>query len=177
MQNNPRLMNLAEHLLAPIDEVESKDRSVIQAVGNDVQVLQALGLMYQLSGRENEAIGCWQQILQFDSENEAALYWLQQHYHDRGRFDLAAGYLDRLIKINPYNTNLWGRRAHILGQQGDLLAAIEAGEKGLQLDPANLKLRSWIVQAYAVTDQPEKSQQQAEVLERLKAVANRAREQ
>ena len=164
-----------EALLVPDSVVDRSDISaVLEAVGDDEPVLNALGVVYLMQEQFDRASLCWQRILQVNPTNEVALQRLMFFFHDRNELELAAAYSDRLLAVNPYHSEFHGRRAHMLGQAGtrgdpeSLKLAIESARKAVELDPTNIRAQEWLVNMYQMANKPEEAEKQQQFVERLK---------
>lgn len=100
--------------------------------------------------------------------DEMALEAMMQHHHGKNQIERAAPYLQKLVEMNPYESSFLGRTAHILGQNGDFANAIPVAERAVELDPANLQLREWLVEVYHQTRQFEKRDEQRKKVTQLK---------
>jgi tetratricopeptide (TPR) repeat protein len=87
--------------------------------------------------------------------------------HETGQLELAVKYGQQVVAQNPWDFEYWGRLAHVLGQLGRLPESVEAAEKALELNPAELRIHAWLEGAYLELGQPEKSAQHKKILEQL----------
>ncbi len=170
----------AEALLIPVTVADRRNMTaVLEAVGDDEPVLNALGVCCLMEKRWDDALSCWQRILQFDPKNELALRRLLGYFHDGNDLELAFAYSDRLMEVNPYLGDLHGRRAHIYGQAGALGepgaydAAIESALKGLQYDPTNLRTRDLLATFYEQVGKSDLAAEQRRIIEGMKAAIAR----
>jgi hypothetical protein len=170
--SDPQLLATAQQLIAPLtmEAAAASNVAFLDVVGDDVDALNSLGLGFQIQRDYDRANACWQQILKIAPNDETALWWLLVNSHERGSLDQAVPYLDRLLALNPLDPNLYGRKAHMLGQAGDLLRAIQSAEVALRLDPTLLQVREWLVEAYDVTEQPQKRREQMDLIRRIREV-------
>ncbi|MEZ6064315.1 MAG: hypothetical protein R3B90_01085 [Planctomycetaceae bacterium] len=155
------------------DQAINALRPLAVPLANDLPLQAALAAALNLTGDTGGAGAVWQGILQQDPSHEAALEGLAYACHDAGQFELALEYLDRLLAINPYQSNSHGRRAHILGRLERMPEAIEAAQRTIELDPTSVHVYRWLSHACALAGDQESSQKysnMADTLERLPPV-------
>lgn len=169
-QNSPLLAFHAELLLSSL-EIKSANNLLaqVEAIGDDIEVLNALASVYQLTNRSDQAVSLWKRVLELSPGNEAALYRLAVHYHDGGNYVNARGYLEELLEIRPQLADLHGRYAHVLSQFEEWPQAIEAAERGLKLDPSVVQLHEWLIQIYEKTDRANQAAPHRAIVARIKA--------
>ena len=163
------LATRAEHYLVPPQAANSNLVQIVEAIGDDPPVLNALGAVYKLTDRKPAAESCWRRVLELDPHNETALDSLITLSHDQREFTDTRQYIDRLLAINPNLASLYGRRSDVSGQLGEVSEGIQSAQRGLKLDPTMLQLREWLIDAYRRNGQEAESEQQRVLLERLKA--------
>lgn len=171
---DPRLLELVQQLLAPTADQRSKRSEVaaLEILGDDMVALDAMGRSFQMQSQPLLANACWQQILKIRPNSEQALFWLLANNHQVGLMDEALAYLERAIALNPLDPILHGRKAHMLGQAGQMPLAIKSAEKALELDPTLTHVREWLVDAYRTTKQEENRQEELRLIQRIKAVTS-----
>lgn len=134
---------------------------------DDWPALEALASDYVLRYRHAEAIQLLQAVLHQNPNREPALRLLAFLHHDRGETKLARTYLERLIEINPWHAQFFGRLTYTLGRLGELEGGIRAAKKGLELDPTLAPLHGWLADIYQkLGDEPE-SRRHQELLRRM----------
>ena len=148
----------------------------LELLGDDIPALLALGTACRIQGRSHEAVICWQEALRYDPKDEQALTLLAMHYHEQNDTQSALEYMNRLIKLTPDVPTLLGRRAHMLGQLGDLSGAIESAYGALKHDPSLTQIREWLVEVHTLRGETEQAEQQQRLLERTRAAYARAAE-
>ena len=169
-QNSPLLAYHAEPLLTPTEMKSANSlAALVEAIGDDVEVLNALAAVYQLTDRLDQAVSLWKRVLEMSPGNEAALYRLAVHYHDGNDYVSARGYLEQLLEVRPQLADLHGRYAHVLSQFEEWPQAIEAAERGLELDPSLSQLREWLIQVYEKSDRANQAEPHRAILARIKA--------
>ncbi len=168
---NPAQISYAQQLLAPVDPaLNPSDLSFLELLGDDVPALILMGRAFQMLNDFRRADACWSRLLQIDPNQEDALWWKMVNAHEMLDLEQAATYLDRLLPLNPWDANLHGRKAHILGQAGQLRRACISAEKALELDPTLIQVRQWLVEAYDRLGEEQKKQAQLDILRRMREV-------
>ncbi|GIW94123.1 MAG: hypothetical protein KatS3mg110_2164 [Pirellulaceae bacterium] len=168
---DPAQISYAQQLLAPVDpRSNSGELAFLDVLGDDVPALILMGRAFQMLNDVRRAEACWNRLLQIDPDNEDALWWKMANAHQVLDLEQAAAYLDRLLPLNPWDANLYGRKAHILGQAGQLSRACVSAERALELDPTLVQVRQWLVEAYDQLGEIDKKQQQLEILRRMREV-------
>ena len=163
------LAHRAEHYLVPPQFADTNLLRIFEAIGDDLLVLDSLGAVYLLTDRKPAAQACWLRVLELDPRNETALDHLLTMSHDQREFADTKHYIDRLLAINPNIASLYGRRADVCGQLGEWDEGIQSARRGLELDPTMIQLREWLIHAYRRAGQKTEGDEQAALLERLKA--------
>ncbi len=158
-EKNPFLAGEAQELLLP----------VLKAAADDVDVIEALGAVAKILGRNDEAKRYWTQVLEQQPRHEMVLRRLAVLCHENGEDDDGVKYLDRLFAINPWQAELHGRQAHMLGRLQRFEAGIRSAERGLELNPTLTQLRSWLADALELFGNHAESRRQREILRRLGA--------
>jgi len=167
-----KLAEAARNVLLP-GAGEQLVPGTLNRLGDDLDVLEALGGMYDVAGQPYSAITCWEQVLRFEPEKESVLASLADLCLRHGNLEGAERYLVRLLKINPYLPEAHFRLADLRLYKGDIQEAIRLGERSLELDPSDVHLREWLAKAYLGARMPEKNRAQVEILNRIdKAKAN-----
>jgi predicted CXXCH cytochrome family protein len=160
----------AEPLLNPYGSGAASPEEVFHALGDDVESLLALALVYSVTERQAQAVAYWRRALELDPDNEIALSQLAFTLHDANEFVEARIYLERLLEIRPDLADVHGRLAHVLAQFEDWQHAIQAAERGLALDPSMVVLREWLVKIYQRRKELPLANKHLDILRRLKAL-------
>lgn len=124
---------------------------------DDVEVLSTLGYFYCTTRNDAKAMTTLQAALRADPQNELSLKNLGMMALQNRAFDTGLRSCERYLEVNAWDPTLFGPYASLLANSGDLPAAVEAVERGLLLDPTQLKLRSFAVQLYARLGDQQKS--------------------
>jgi predicted CXXCH cytochrome family protein len=122
---------------------------VSRALPDDAATWEALGIIHRQLNQRELARRAWQRALALEPERETSLKHLAVLYHDNGELPEALAMLDRLLAINPWHVDYFGRRAHILGQMGRLTQGIAAAERGLALDQSSHQLHGWLAAVHS----------------------------
>ena len=88
-----------------------------------------------LLGNRQEAINKFNEVLNKDSENDAALFELAKIYYQAGAVQQCVTYCQRAIKINPNNEYYYVYLAEALGENGLFVDASKTYETLLKLKP------------------------------------------
>lgn len=133
----------------------------------DVDVLSKLCFFYCDSREFPKAMDAFQAALRIDPRHEMSLknfgmLALQIRSFDEGRRSF-----ERYLEVNPWDGTMFGPYAATLANSGDLNAALTAAERGLQLDPTQVKLRALAVQLYERIGDQKKSREHRELLQQI----------
>lgn len=168
---DPRQISYAQQLLAPLSEaLQPGDLSFLDVLGDDIAALLSMARAFEMLGDDFRADACWTRVLQYDPDNEGALWGKLSRAHRLLHLEEAAGYLDRLMELTPNDPMLHGRKAHILGQLGQLRRACLSAERALELDPTLIQVRRWLVEAYEQLGETDKKNAQLDILRRMSEV-------
>jgi predicted CXXCH cytochrome family protein len=166
-QSSAKQATRVEELLLGGTSYAEDGSAALARAADDVAAFEVLGVVYQTLGQNELAVDCWQHALRLDPDNETALTYLAFHFHSKGEHELALQYLDRLLTVNPWDSNFHGRRAHLLGLQGDWQEAIASANQSLAINPLNNYVREWLVESQREHGDPQASEHHAEILRRI----------
>lgn len=124
---------------------------------DDVVMLEALGSLQRNIEQYDLAIATYRKALLVDPEHEPTLWGLVLASDRWGQPADVLEYVDRYIKVNPWDPRAHGRRAHVLARMGRMPEAIEAATRGLAIDPASSVTHGWLSQAYETLGESQKS--------------------
>ena len=147
-----------------------------EAAPDDADVAGALAVAVALQGRRDEAVRLWQRTVELDPRREEALYVLAMHFLAARDIGEARSYLDRLIDVNPWRAELYGRQSELFATQGDFDLAQTAAEKALELDPTILRAYAWLAVLHEKRGEPELGEQIRQTGLRLEASRATARD-
>lgn len=108
----------------------------VREAAPEAAVFDALGMCLLLEGKTDEAVKAWENALAIDPHCQDALDSLAAHRAGTGDVAGAIEYLDRLIRLKPWQASLHLRLAELLERQGDSNRAAVAAERSLELDPS-----------------------------------------
>ena len=128
------------------------------AAPDDLKVLDALALCSALSGNAENALAAWRRALELDPDRQDALFSLAVHFHNQGDMERALGYIERYLKIQPWNAEMFGRYSHALFESDRLEEAILAAEHSLRLDPSITRTYAWLGQLHLRRGERKKSE-------------------
>lgn len=134
----------------------------------DTEVLRKLGFLCGIVGEHARAGRLFDLALQVNPEDEMSLKnsgLMASRTHSTAE---AIRSYRRYLKINEWDGTMYGPYAAALANSGDLQAALEAIEHGLELDPTQRELRGLAVQLYARTGNQAKSQQHHTILQEIR---------
>jgi len=143
-QSNYLLARRALQLLTPLES----------ALVGDVPLLQALGGASRQVEDYPKAVRYWEAGLNIDPRNPQLLESLGLYYHYQGDFTRAKQYYQRLLAVNGWRAEYFGRYSHVLGKLGEWDAAIVAGKRCVELNPQLTHVHEWLAEAYERTGQP-----------------------
>jgi tetratricopeptide (TPR) repeat protein len=84
-------------------------------------------------------------------------------------FPASLDYIERTFELDPWIAVNYARKATMLGHLDRWPEAIEAAEKGVQLDPSLEFLHVWLMEAYQKVGRPDDSRRERRLLERMRA--------
>lgn len=156
-ERDPALANSCLSLLLPL----------VHANPDDIAALEAVGACYWVLGAYQQAERYWDAALLTKPDIERVLSSLALICQESKALDGALTYLDDLIAANPTRADLYGRRAHILGQLGRFDEGIEAAKRSLDMDPSLAQVHGWLAEVYASRGEDKLSEKHRTMLYRL----------
>lgn len=156
-QQDPQKAAAALERLAPLLEVFPQDADLMDAVGNS----------HYVRGKSDQAVKFWQQALTVDPTRQSTIEALLIAAHAEQRYESAIQWAEAFLELNSWQSDIYGRKAHVLGQQGKMDAAIEAAKQGLELHPGSLPLHGWLAEVYKLRGQDDLHRHHAQLLKRL----------
>lgn len=139
---------------------------------DDVLTLESLGAAAMSRGRPETALKFWREALAIDPKHERILNLAAGLTLRSEQFEACMEYNERLLTINPWGPVQQARRATLLDHAGKLREAIQAAEKSLELDPGQLPLREWLVDACQRANRHARAEQERILLGKMKQVLN-----
>ena len=140
---------------------------VLATFPDDPEVLAGLGTVSAMLDDPQGAEKYWLKALAAHPDDEKVTQQLAQFYHWRKNSAQANLYLKKSLAQNSWNVELWGRYAQVLADSGDWASALEAAEKGLEIDPSFIPLHSWLANAYRLRGDQAKSDRHRAIRDRL----------
>lgn len=137
------------------------------AQANDVVMLEALGSLQLAIEQYDRAIATFQKALVLDPQHEKTLWGLVLASEQWGQPEDILEYVDRYIKVNPWDSRAHGRRAQALARAGRIPEAIDAANQSLKIDPASGVTHSWLSRAYESRGDSQKSAHHRRLFEAL----------
>jgi predicted CXXCH cytochrome family protein len=128
----------ARELLAP----------VVEALPDDIESIEAMGLVYRQLNQREMARRMWNRVLRLDPNREQTLRHLAFLSHEDLDFDAGIGFSDRLIELNPYQFDHFGRKSHMLGEINRYQESIEAAHEALKINPSSHRIHEWLSSVY-----------------------------
>ncbi|MEO2016077.1 MAG: multiheme c-type cytochrome [Fuerstiella sp.] len=138
---------------------------------NDLQVLDAAANACLVAHDYDYAQACWERVIAVQPEHESALRGLGVIAVRTGKQQAAVEYLGRLIQINGWDSDLFGQRARLLGDLGQMDAAIVDARRCLELNPGESSVHDWLDTAYRKQGDVDKAAYHAQQAERIRKVS------
>jgi hypothetical protein len=167
---SPQLAAQAATLLTPADINPNDPGATVAPLAGDVEALLSLGELFDGVGQDALTAACYAQALAADPCNQPALMSLARLEQQRGSFNTALAFADRLANVNDTVAEVHMLRAGILAGLGRWEEGIAAADEAIALDPTRLDIRSWLVQSLKVAGQPERAEGEQAILDRMRAV-------
>lgn len=136
------------------------------AVPNDADVLDALAMAHLLLGHSAEATAAWEAALEVDPNRQDALDSLSARTASENPA-MAAGYLERLLTIKPWQASLHLRLAQLRDRQGDATGAIAAAERAIELNPSEKEGYRLLLSLYTRQQDADRAEHCRQQLRRL----------
>lgn len=137
---------------------------------NDADVLRSLAFLNGFVGQRTIAVRLLKKALTINPEDELALKNLGLMAYRARSFGSALNCYESFLGINKWDATIYGPYVGTLAATGDVQAALQAAEYGLQLDPSERELRRMTAQLYQKTGNQQKSR---EHLQKLKVISER----
>jgi hypothetical protein len=119
----------------------------VEQTPSDLPTREARGYALWLQDRSAKALEDFEAILAIAPERERSLVPAAYITADLDRLDASVAYWQRIVALNPWNTNYYTDQARVLVRARHLLDAIKACRAALRVNPANLKARQLLIEA------------------------------
>ena len=119
-------------------EKETEASEVLQQVlaqdANNIPALNALGIVYLVSGNLADAVKIHQQVVSLDNNNEIAHYNLVLAYQRLKEYDLALIHAKEATQLEPNNPHTWVAITLVYWDKGDKSQAKAMYKRAIKLD-------------------------------------------
>ncbi len=149
-------------------QCRQKFLQVLATFPDDPEVLAGLGAVSVILEEPQAAEKYWLRALAAHPDDEKVIQQLALFYQWNKNRTQANVFLKKALAQNSWNVELWGRYAQVLADAGDWPSALEAAEKGLEIDPSFVPLHSWLAGAYRLRGDNAKAEQHRKFLGRMK---------
>jgi Flp pilus assembly protein TadD len=109
-------------------------QQVLERDANYIPALNALGIVYLVSGNLSAAVATHERARELQSNNEIAYYNLTLAYHRLGQYDLALARGKQATVLEPANPHPWVALALIYWEKGTKKQARQTYNRAVQLD-------------------------------------------
>ena len=159
-----------ERLIVPAELAEASMPAVLDALGDDVHALEALGSSYEQTEREAAALAVWRHALRFAPQSESLRLKIAMRLHDGQDWAAARDAFAQLIEVNPHVAMYHGRYSHVLGNLQRLDDAIAPARRALELDPTLTHIHEWLADIYLKLGRAEDRERELALLRRKQAL-------
>jgi tetratricopeptide (TPR) repeat protein len=121
-------------------EAENSCRTALELNPGATDTRYTLGVVYERTGRLEEALAEFEKVLETDELNTEAMQWAGNLSAQLGRDEQAREYYNAFLRLDPGNAPVRMKVAYDLAQAGDPLGAMQIIEVGLAEDPENVDL-------------------------------------
>ncbi len=134
---------------------------------NDVEILRRLGFVYGATRDYAKAASSFQAAVRVDPYDEMSLKNLGLMALRTRSVGIGLRSYQSYLEVNQWDGTMYGPYAALLASSGDIQGALQAVERGLQLDPTQRELRGLAAQLYERTGNRQKSLQQRQLLQEI----------
>lgn len=159
--------------LVTLAELLPEYRELVAIQPEDATLLTAWGKLLESLGMFNESRKALQRVLQIDPDHEAALRELALIAHETAEPLLALEYLERILKVNRWDSNVREQHIQTLIDLKRHDEATEAALRSLEIDPRSLLLHSWLADYFAEVGQADRSRHHARITRKLREIKDR----
>lgn len=112
---------------------------VVTTPQSELEAWELYNKAFSLSslGHIEDAIQCYEKVLELDKDNSDALNNMGVCYRKMGRLPEALDCYGRALKANPYDAAAWSNKGNCLYSMGQFTEAIVALNRAIDIDPLN----------------------------------------
>jgi serine/threonine protein kinase len=112
---------------------------VVTTKRSELEAWELYNKAFSLSslGHVEEALRCYERVLELEPDNSDALNNMGVCYRKMGRLEDALGCYERAAHANPYNAAAWGNKGNCLYSMGRFTDAIVSLNKAIEIDQLN----------------------------------------
>ncbi|MGF1481447.1 MAG: tetratricopeptide repeat protein [Cyanophyceae cyanobacterium] len=122
------------HLNKQHEEAVQELQAALESDPDDVPALNALGIVYLVSGDLPAAVETHTRATELEANNDIAHYNLSLAYHRLQQYDQAIAQGQRSATLAPNNPHHWVALAIAQWDRGDQEAAVQAYQQAINLD-------------------------------------------
>ncbi len=156
-----------------VEELLPECRELVSAQQNDVALLMAWGRLLHALGKFKDARDVFLRVTQIDPQHEPALRELASVSDDITDSVGALEYLERLVEINRWDSDVREQYVQTLIDLGRHAEATEAAIRSLKMDPRSVLLHSWLVDYFDSIGQPDRSENHLRITTKLRDIQER----
>lgn len=159
-----------ERLIVPAELADAPLSAVLEALGDDVHALEALGASYEQTERAAAALAVWRHALRFAPRSESLRLKIAMRWHDGQDWEEARNAFSELLNVNPNVAMYHGRYSHVLGNLRRLDDAIAPARRALELDPTLTHIHEWLADIYLKLGRADDRERELAILRRKQAL-------
>jgi tetratricopeptide (TPR) repeat protein len=118
-----------------LQQAEKICREILEVDQTSIDGLNILGWILQKEGQIDEAITCFQKVLQFNPDSVITYYSIAVAYNEKGCLNEAIRCYEKALNLDPANVYAYNNLGNLYRQKGQLSQAISCFQKALQIDP------------------------------------------
>jgi tetratricopeptide (TPR) repeat protein len=161
MNTSPPFARLAAAQAVPLLEAAVRERP------DDLPARESLGQALGLLDRNEEALRVFEELLRIEPVREQALRSKGRLLARLQRPDLARPALEKAIAVDPWRSEYRLALAGVCSQARDWPGALAACREALRLNPESVEARSFLVECYLRSGQPQKADAEFQTLIRF----------
>jgi tetratricopeptide (TPR) repeat protein len=153
---------LAGLALPELDDALSRDDA-------DVQALESKGIALWELNRLEDSLDVFEKVLKLAPDRENALFYVARLMFRLRLADTASSRAEQLVKLNPWRWRYFLLLGQTYGLQGNWGQAQHVGSKALELGPAELAVRQFLVECHLRLGERAQAQKEMDTLLALNA--------